>query len=53
MQGGRLVCYRSQLFHGAVLDYPMYDKELFSIVQAVKKWNHYLLGKETIIHKDH
>jgi hypothetical protein len=53
MQGGRPVCYHSELFHGAVLDYPTYDKELFAIVQAVKKWKHYLLGKETIIHTDH
>jgi hypothetical protein len=53
MQGGRHVCYHSELFHGEVLDYPTYDKELFEIVQAVKKWKHYLLGKETIIHTDH
>jgi hypothetical protein len=53
MQGGRHVCYHSELFHGVVLDYPTYDKELFAIVQAVKKWKHYLLGKETIIHTDH
>jgi hypothetical protein len=32
MQGGRHVCYHSELFHGAVLDYPTYDKELFVIV---------------------
>jgi hypothetical protein len=53
MQGGRPVHYHSKLFHGAVLDYPMYDKELFEIVQAVKKKRHYLLGKETIVHTDH
>jgi hypothetical protein len=47
------VCYHSKLFHGAILDYPMYDKDLFAIVQVVKKWKHYLLGKETIIHMDH
>jgi len=53
MQGGRHVCYHSKLFHGKVFDYPMYDKDLFAIVQEVKKWKHYLLGKETIIHTDH
>jgi hypothetical protein len=53
MQGGRHVCYHSELFHGVVLDYPTYDKELFVIVQAMKKWKHYLLGKETIIHINH
>jgi hypothetical protein len=53
MQGGRHVCYHSKLFHGAVLDYPTYDKDIFVIVQAMKKWKHYLLGKEIIIHIDH
>jgi hypothetical protein len=52
MQGGRPMCNDSNLFHGGVLDYPTYDKELFSIVQVVKKWMHYLLGNETIIHVD-
>ena len=53
MQGERLVCYHSKLFHGAVLNYPTYDKELYALVQAIKKWNNYLMGKETIIHSNH
>jgi hypothetical protein len=53
MQGGRLVCYHYELFHGAVLNYPTYDKELYTLVQVVKKWKHYLMGKETIIHTNH
>jgi hypothetical protein len=53
MQGGRPVCYHSEIFHGEVLNYPTYDKELYALVQAVKKWKHYLMGKETIIHIDH
>jgi hypothetical protein len=36
-----------------VLNYPTYDKELYALVQAIKKWKHYLMGKETIIHIDH
>jgi hypothetical protein len=36
-----------------VINYPTYDKELYALVQSVKKWKHYLLGKETIIHTDH
>ena len=31
----------------------MYDKELYALVQSVKKLKHYLMGKETIIHTDH
>ena len=53
MQGGRIVCYHSEVFHGEVLNYPTYDKELYAMVQVAKKWKHYLMGKETIIHMDH
>jgi hypothetical protein len=52
MQGGRPICYHSEIFNGAVLNFPTYDKELYALVQIVKKWKHYLMGKETIIHKD-
>jgi hypothetical protein len=40
------------MFHGGVLNYPAYDKELDAMVQDVKKWKHYLMGKETIISRD-
>lgn len=53
MQGGRHAFYHSEVFHGALLNYSTYDKELYSMVQNVKKWKHYLMGKETIIHIDH
>lgn len=33
--------------------YLTYDKELFSLVESVKKWKHYLMGKEIVIHIDH
>jgi hypothetical protein len=36
-----------------VLNYPTYNKDLYALVQAVKKLKHYLMGKETIIHIDH
>jgi penicillin V acylase-like amidase (Ntn superfamily) len=50
---GRIVCYHSEIFHGAVLNYPTYDKELYALVQAIKKWKHYLMGKEIFIHTNH
>jgi hypothetical protein len=53
MQGGMKICYHSEVFHGEVLKYPTYDKELYALVDVVKKWKHYLMGKETIIHTDH
>ena len=45
--------YHSEVFHGAVLNYPTYNKELYVMVQVVKKWKHYLMVKETIIHTNH
>ena len=53
MQGGRATCYHSKMFHGGVLNHPTYDQELYALVQVVKKWKHYLMGKETIIHTNH
>lgn len=53
MWGGRLVCYHSKLVHGALVNYPTFDKEVYERVQSVKKWKHYLMGKETIIHIYH
>jgi hypothetical protein len=51
MQGG-YVFYHFENVHWEFLNYPTYDKEIYSMVQAVKKWMHYLMGKETIIHID-
>ena len=53
MQGRKPVCYHSETFSTAVSNYPTYDKELYALVQSVKKWKHYIMGKETVIHTDH
>ena len=53
MQYCKPICYLSKKFNEFVVNYPTYDKELYALVQSVKKWKHYLLGKETIIHIDH
>lgn len=47
-QDGRVVAYQSETFNTAVLNYPTYEKEMYTIVLAVKHWRHYLLGKETL-----
>jgi len=33
--------------------YSTYDKELYSLVQALKQWQHHILGKKIIVHIDH
>jgi len=53
MQYCNLICYHFETFNQDVVNYPAYDKELYALVQSVKKWKHYLLEKETIIHTDH
>ena len=53
LQYGKPICFHSETFNGVVINYPTYDKKLYALVQSVKKWKHYLLGKETIIHTDH
>jgi hypothetical protein len=53
MQHRKPICYHSETFTTTVINYPTYDKELYALVQSVKKWKHYLMGKETVIHTDH
>ena len=53
MQHSKPICFHSKTFTTAVINYPTYDKELYALVQSVKKFKHYLMGKETIIHTDH
>jgi len=53
MQRGKPICYYSKNFTQAIINYPTYDKELYALVQSVKKQKHYLMGKETIVHTYH
>jgi len=32
-----MICYHFEMFNSAVRNYPTYDKELFALVQSVKK----------------
>ena len=52
-QGSHPVAYHSEALADAKLMYNTYDKEFYSLVQDLKKWHHYILGKETILHTDH
>jgi hypothetical protein len=53
IQHKKPICYHSETFTIALINYPTYDKELYALVQSVKKWKHYLMGKKTVIHTDH
>ena len=49
MQGegseARVIAYESRKLIDAECNYPVHDKELLSIVHALKKWRHYLAGR--------
>jgi hypothetical protein len=40
LQHGKPICFHSETFNGVVINYPTYDKELYALVQSVKKWKH-------------
>ncbi|XP_039014624.1 uncharacterized protein LOC120144671, partial [Hibiscus syriacus] len=52
-QEGRPVAYFSEKLSGASLNYPIYDKEMYSLIRALETWQHYLWPKEFVIHTDH
>jgi hypothetical protein len=35
------------------MNYPTYDSKFHALVHTIKKWKHYLMDKERIIHIDH
>jgi hypothetical protein len=41
MQYHKNICYHSETFNQVVVNYPTYDKELYALVQSVKKWKNY------------
>jgi len=53
IQGGHPIAYFSEKLHGATLNYPTYDKELYALIRALQTWEHYLVSQEFTIHSDH
>lgn len=43
----------SRKFTSAERNYPIRQKELLAIVEAVKKWRHHLLGNKVVVYSDH
>ena len=52
-QSSHPVVFHSDTFSDTVRRYSTYENELYAIVQALKQWRHYIIGKETIILTDH
>ena len=46
------VAYFSEKLNEAKHKYSSYDKELYVVVQNLKKWRHYLIPKEFVLYSD-
>ena len=44
-QEGKPIAYFSEKLNDVKKKYSVYDQELYAIVQALKKWGHYLLPR--------
>jgi hypothetical protein len=51
-QDDRLVMYFSEKLNEVNIKYSMYDKEFYAVIQALKKWRHYLVPKEFVLYND-
>lgn len=53
MQQGKPISYLSKSFNTKNMKFFVYEMELFTLVMAVTKWRHYLVGNYFIIKTDH
>ena len=51
-QDQKPIAYFSEKINEAKKKYSSYDKEFYAVVQALKKWRHYLLPKEFVLYSD-
>ena len=51
-QEQRPMAYFSEKLNEEKQKYSSYDKELYDVVQALKKWRHYLIPKEFVLYFD-
>ena len=51
-QDNRTVAYFSEKLNETKKKYSTYDKEFYVIIQALKKWRHYLVPQEFVLYSD-
>jgi hypothetical protein len=51
-QDNRPVPYFSEKLNETKRKYSTYDKEFYAIIQALKKWRHYLVSQEFVLYSD-
>jgi hypothetical protein len=52
-QNGFVICYESRKLKEHERNYETHDLELATIVHALKKWRHYLMGRRFELRTDH
>jgi hypothetical protein len=52
-KGERPVAYFSKTLSSAEINYTTQEKEMLAIIEALRKWRHYLLGRKFEAHTDH
>ncbi|GJS33558.1 transposon ty3-I gag-pol polyprotein [Tanacetum coccineum] len=52
-QEGRLVAFHSEKLNEARQKWSTYEQELYAVVHAMKKWEHYLIQRECVVYSDH
>ena len=50
MQEKRPIAYFSEKLGGAMLNYPIYDKELYALIKTLETWQHFFSPKECDTH---
>jgi hypothetical protein len=51
-QVNKPISYFSENLNETTRKYSMYDKEFYAIIQALKKWRHYLVPREFVSYSD-
>jgi hypothetical protein len=51
-QDDRSITYFSEKLNEVKIKYSTYDKEFYAVIQALKKWRHYLVPKEFFLYSD-
>ena len=52
-QEKRPVAFYSEKLSDSRQNWSTYDKEFYSVVRALKTWEHYLVGREFVLYSDH
>jgi hypothetical protein len=51
-QDDRPITYFREKLNEEKVKYSTYDKDFYAIIQALKKWRHYLIPKEFVLYSD-